>query len=173
MGGADAAGIVNLTEDGEKPDPVTGFARNTSAFAWGYRIVDPNVSCPTLTDRTNPLCAVTGNTTGNQFQPGATQLYNFNNPQTGAPVVAQRVTPGVDPSLIGTTSRVNGAFGTSPYQQNFLGLHKINGANVATDTSGHQDEYFDQQANSTDMRWTINDQFSIKYIFGYTDYFYD
>ena len=23
------------------------------------------------------------------------------------------------------------------------------------------------------MRWTINDQFSIKYIFGYTDYFYD
>ena len=23
------------------------------------------------------------------------------------------------------------------------------------------------------MRWTVNDQFSIKYIFGYTDYFYD
>ena len=54
-----------------------------------------------------------------------------------------------------------------------LGLGSISGPDVATDTSGHQDEYFDQQANSTDMRWTVNDQFSIKYIFGYTDYFYD
>ena len=37
-------------------------------------------------------------------------------------------------------------------------------------TSGR---YFDQQANSTDIRWTVNDTFSMKYIFGYTDYFYD
>src|SRR5262249_28962256 len=153
MGGADAAGIVNLTEDGGKPDPVTGFARNTSAFAWGYRQVDTGIVCPTLTDRTNPNCTITAATANNGFQPGATNVYSFNNPQTGVPVSAQRVTPGVDASLIGTTSRVNGAFGTSPYQQNFLGLHKITGADVATDTSGQQNEYFDQQANSTDMRW--------------------
>ena len=49
----------------------------------------------------------------------------------------------------------------------------LSGPDVSTDTSGHQDEYFDQQANSTDIRWTINDTFSMKYIFGYTDYFYD
>ncbi len=55
-----------------------------------------------------------------------------------------------------------------------LGLGNLIGdPTYATDTSGHQDEYFDQQANSTDMRWTVNDTFSIKYIFGYTDYFYD
>ncbi len=54
-----------------------------------------------------------------------------------------------------------------------LGNGKISGDDVQTDTSGQQDEYFDQQANSTDIRWTVNDTFSIKYIFGYTDYFYD
>ena len=37
MGGADAAGIVNLTEDGGAVDPATGNPRNTSTFAWGYR----------------------------------------------------------------------------------------------------------------------------------------
>ena len=54
-----------------------------------------------------------------------------------------------------------------------LGLGSAERSDVSTDTSGHQDEYFDQQANSTDIRWTVNDTFSIKYIFGYTDYFYD
>ena len=54
-----------------------------------------------------------------------------------------------------------------------LGLGHLTGPDVSTDTSGHQDEYFDHQANSTDMRWTVNDTLSIKYIFGYTDYFYD
>ncbi len=37
MGGADAAGIVNLTENGGTVDPVTGNKRNTSSFAMGYR----------------------------------------------------------------------------------------------------------------------------------------
>ena len=36
MGGADAAGIVNLTEDGGAKDPVTGTARNTTNYAFGY-----------------------------------------------------------------------------------------------------------------------------------------
>ena len=160
MGGADAAGIVNLTENGGAPDPVTGFPRNTSSFAWGYRQVDPNVICPTLTDRTAPNCTVTAATLNQTNQPGGTALFSFRNPQTQVPIFAQRVTPGVDKALIGPTSRTNGAFGTDTYQQNFLGLGHLRGPNDATDTSGHQDEYFDQQANSTDMRWTINDQFS-------------
>ena len=67
----------------------------------------------------------------------------------------------------------NKAFGTDNCAAAHAGPRLAGGSDVSTDTSGHQDEYFDQQANSTDIRWTVNDTFSIKYIFGYTDYFYD
>jgi outer membrane receptor protein involved in Fe transport len=188
MGGADAAGIVNLTEDGGAVDPATGNARNTSTFAWGYRRVDDTV-CPTLTSgRTNfqiptgvggntarltPECRITTATAGYQNQPGSTQIYTFTDPATGQQVEAQRVTPGVDFSGVGAQNMNNKAFGTDNSRQHMLGLGSLSGPDVSTDTSGHQDEYFDQQANSTDIRWTVNDTFSIKYIFGYTDYFYD
>jgi outer membrane receptor protein involved in Fe transport len=173
MGGADAAGIVNLTENGGTVDPVTGNKRNTSSFAMGYRAVDTSVVCPSLVDRTNPACTVTGATANAGFQPGGTTVYNFTDPVTGAAVTAQRVTPGVDFGIVGANQINNQAFGTSLARQKMLGNGKISGGDVQTDTSGHQDEYFDQQANSTDIRWTVNDTFSIKYIFGYTDYFYD
>ncbi len=173
MGGADAAPIVNLTENGGTPDPVTGNPRNTSSFAMGYRRVDVSTPCASLVDRTTPDCVVTAATANNAFQPGGTAVYTFADPLTGAPVTAQRVTPGVDFGLVGANQINNQAFGTDLSRQHMLGLGSIEGHDVATDTSGHQDEYFDQQANSTDIRWTINDQLSIKYIFGYTDYFYD
>ena len=173
MGGADAAAIVNLTENGGTPDPVTGNERNTSTFAFGYRRVDVNTPCPTLVDRTAPNCVINQSTTGYQNQPGSTAVYTFKDPNTGLPVTAQYVTAGVDAALRGLNQNNNGAFGTDLSRQHMLGLGTIDGHDVATDTSGRQDEYFDQQANSTDIRWTINDQFSIKYIFGYTDYFYD
>ena len=62
MGGADAAGIVNLTENGGMRDPVTGNKRNTTSFAMGYREVghDP-VVLRSSTGR-NPACTVTGAT---------------------------------------------------------------------------------------------------------------
>ena len=183
MGGADAAGIVNFTENGGALDAVTGNERNTSAFAWGYRRVDDTV-CPTLTSgRTDAYagqvsnrvtgCRITTATTGYQNQPGSTQIYTFRDPATGLPVSAQRVTPGVDFTGVGTQNQPNKAFGTDLSRQSMLGLGSLSGSDVQTDTSGRQDEYFDQQANSTDVRWTVNDTFSIKYIFGYTDYFYD
>ncbi len=173
MGGADAAGIVTFTENGGTPDPVTGSARNTSSFAFGYRPVDPTVVCASLVDRSNPNCTVTAATANSAFQPGGTALFTFKDPVTGAPVTAQRVTPGVDFGLTAANEVNNKAFGTDVSRQRMLGLGDVSGQSVETDTSGQQDEYFDQQANSTDIRWTINDTFSMKYIFGYTDYFYD
>ena len=176
MGGADAGGIVTLTENGGVPDPVTGNPRNTTSFGMGYRRVDDTV-CPTLTSgRTDeivdnirvPGCRVTTATAGYQNQPGSTDVYKFVDPITGQPVEAQRVTPGVDFSIAN-----NAAFGTDLSRQRMLGLGHLSGPDVSTDTSGHQREYFDQQANSTDMTWTVDDQITIKYIFGYTDYFYD
>ncbi len=172
MGGADAAGIVSLTENGGTPDPVTGNERNTTSFAMGYRRVGAT-PCATLVDRSVPDCVVTGATLNNANQPGGTTVYTFKDPVTGLDVTAQRVTPGVDFGLVGANQINNQAFGTSLARQKMMGLGSISGSDVQTDTSGFQDEYFDQQANSTDIRWTINDQFSIKYIFGYTDYFYD
>jgi len=172
-----AQGIVTLTEDAGTPDPVTGNPRNTSTFTFAYRPVDDTV-CPTLTSgRTDELvgqtrvagCRITTATAGYQNQPGSTMVYTFTDPVTGQPVTAQRVTPGVDFSTTGN----NAAFGTDPSRQHMLGLGSLKGPDVSTDTSGHQDEYFDHQANSTDIRWTVNDQFSIKYIFGYADFFYD
>ena len=176
MGGADAGGIVTLTENGGALDPTTGHERNTSTFAFGYRRVDDTV-CPTLTTgRTDeiadgirvPGCRITTSTLDYQNQPGSTDVYTFTDPVTGQPVEAQRVTPGVDFS-IGN----NAAFGTDISRQHMLGLGHLSGSDVSTDTSGHQRESFDHQANSTDARWTLNDALSIKYIFGYTDYFYD
>jgi len=174
MGGADAAPIVDLTENGGGKDPVTGLDRNTTSFAMGYRRIDPNAApCATLVDRTNPECQITAATANYQNQPGALSTYTFKDPTTGNTVTAQRVTPGVDFGIVGANQINNQAFGTNVARQHMMGLGDIDGHDVATDTSGYQDEYFDQQANSTDIRWTVNDQFSIKYIFGYTDYFYD
>ena len=140
MGGADAAGIVNLTEDGGALDPATGNPRNTSTFAWGFRRVDDTV-CPTLTTgRTNfqvptgvesntarltPECRITAATVGNELQPGSTTVYQFTDPVTGQTVNAQRVTPGVDFSGVGAQNMNNKAFGTDNSRQHMLGLGSL------------------------------------------------
>jgi outer membrane receptor protein involved in Fe transport len=54
-----------------------------------------------------------------------------------------------------------------------LGSGTVSGSDLKTDTNGLQDEFFDQQAVSYDVTWAVNDKLSLKYIFGYTDYFYD
>ena len=129
-------------------------------------------TCATLIDRSDPTCRITA-ATANLQNTGQTNLYQFTNPTTGQVVTAQRVIAGVDEAWNDSVTRANPAFGTNASRQQFMGLGTLSGNDISTDTSGHQDEYFDQQANSTDIRWTVNDQFSIKYIFGYTDYFYD
>ena len=52
-------------------------------------------------------------------------------------------------------------------------MDDIDGDDLYTDTNGQQDEFFDQQAVSFDALWEVNDWLALKYIFGYTDYFYD
>src|SRR5262249_26236526 len=112
MGGADAAGIVNLTENGGVPDPAPGAARNTSSFAWGYRAVDVNAPCGSLIDRTVGNCAITAAQATAANQPGAATVYNYTDPVSGLPVTAQRVTPGVDAAYFATQNTRNQAFGT-------------------------------------------------------------
>ncbi len=42
-----------------------------------------------------------------------------------------------------------------------------------TDTNGLQNEGFDQQAGTSEITWQANDKVTMKYIFGYSSFFYD
>ncbi len=165
MGGADAAGIVNFADNGTEPN------RNIDAYAWGYRGVDTSVTCPDPFTRT-PVTAADGVRTGLGCTVAGNQIFQFTNPVDGTTVNAQRVVPGVDFSGVGTTDAPNMAYATDPNRQVMLGFDNIKGDDLVTDTNGQQDEYFDHQAVSMDANWQINDGFALKYIFGYTDYFY-
>ena len=166
MGGADAAGIVNFGENG------TELTRDTSTYAWGYRGVDPSVACPDLFTRT-ATTAAPGVIGGIGCTVPGREIFQFTNPVDGSTVNAQRVVAGVDSSGVGTTDAPNIAYGANPDNQRILGFGNIKGDDLVTATNGQQDEYFDQQAMSMDVNWRFGDRFSIKYIFGYTDYFYD
>ena len=92
---------------------------------------------------------------------------------TGQTVEAQRVTPGVDFSGVGAQNMNNKAFGTDNSRQHMLGLGTLS-------RSGRLDRY--QRSSGRVLRpageldrhpLDGERQFSIKYIFGYTDYFYD
>jgi iron complex outermembrane receptor protein len=166
MGGADAAGIVNFADNGT--DPV----RDTSTYAWGFRGVDPSINCPDAFTRT-PVAAATGVKTGLGCTVPGNPIFQFTNPVDGSTVNAQRVVAGVDFSGVGTTDLPNMAYNTDPAKQHMLGFEDLEGDDLVTDTNGQQDEFFDHQAVSMDAYWQATDQLGIKYIFGYTDYFYD
>ena len=166
MGGADAAGIVNFADNG------TSLTRDTSTYAYGFRGVDPSLPCADAFTRT-PVTAAAGVKTGIGCTVSGNPIFQFTNPVDGSVVNAQRVVAGVDSSGVGTTDAPNMAYGTDPTKQRMLGFKSLEGDDLVTDTNGQQDEYFDQQALSLDVYWQVNEQLGIKYIFGYTDYFYD
>ncbi len=161
MGGATAAGIVNFAEfGGTDTDRFNTSVRNTDTFAWGYRAVDSAIPCVSAVDRSaGANCLVAGQPT-----------FNFTDPASGAAVLAQRVTPGVDAAV---DEEPNYAFQHDLRKQRMLGLGNIDGDDLKTDTNGLQDEFFDHQAVSFDATWNVSADHALKYIFGYTDYFYD
>jgi outer membrane receptor protein involved in Fe transport len=166
MGGADAAGILRLDQGG-------GFTRNTTDYVFGYRAVDPTVMCPDAMTRTATV-ASPGVTNGIGCTIAGREIFTFTNPQTGALVSAQRKIGGVDGDAEGgPQSEPNHAYGVDPTKQRLIGFDNLESKDLETDGNGKRDEFFDHQANSTDITWTVNDQFTMKYIFGYTDYFYD
>ena len=171
MGGADAAGIVVFGENEGNVD--FGNARDNTTYVFGYRAVDPAVPCPSLFARTAPV-ASTG-VRGGIGCAVAAPTFTFTNPTTGTPVTAQRVVPGVDNAGqgSGTTDHPNRTFGHDLTNIRVLGFDDLEGSDLETETSGQQDEFFDQQAVSFDAVWQLSDMWSVKYIFGYTDYFYD
>ena len=167
MGGADAAGIINISQRGG-----LDATRDTTTYAWGFRAVDPNIACPNVMTRT-PYVATPGVINGTSCAISGQEMFQFQNPVNGSTVFAQRVTPGVDKAVAGTTDSPNYAYGHNPALQRLVGVSGLDSGDLVTDTNGQQDEFFDHQAVSMDVSWTLNDQWGLKYIFGYTDYFYD
>ena len=165
MGGADAAGIINISENG-------GFTRDTDTYAIGFRAVDLGIPCADAFTRTAPV-ATAGVIGGTGCAVPGRPTFNFTNPTDGSNVVAQRLVSGVDKQTVTTTDHPNRAYGADAGRQRLTGLDDVDGSDLYTDTNGQQDEFFDQQALSLDATWDISDTFAMKYIFGYTDYFYD
>ncbi len=182
MSGAQGAGAIIYAENGGRRDDVTGDLRNTSAYVFGYRPVNPNsAACASLTDRTDPLCPVAGR-----------QIFTYD--YNGITRHGQRLVPGVDRSegrpivdasgnITGVTtgngfSRPSYAFFSDPNQLNRTAVGdgqsvpELSGDDLVSVTNGYQDEYFDQQAGTTNITWDVNDWLSVKYIGNYTDYFY-
>jgi len=175
MGGADAAGIITFSENGQKKG-----TRDTDTYVFGYRAVDPNNLCTNAMTRT-AVTQVPGVRGASGGSPGGVgcmvsglPTFTFTNPVDGSLVTAQRVVPGVDAATgAGTTTHPNYAYGADPSKLKMLGFDNIEGHDLITDTNGLQNEGFDQQAGTSEMTWQINDKTTLKYIFGYSSFFYD
>lgn len=164
MTSAQGAGSVVVSEFGGNPDDITGNKRNTSAMVFGFRPVDPNLACPTATDRTVANCTVPGR---NVF------TFNYN----GMTRYGQRVMPGVDP-VASAFARPNFAYNhnsalsDATYIGNGRALPSLDGDDLVVDTNGLNDEMFDHQAGYVDFTWDVADNLQVKYIGAYTDYLY-
>lgn len=188
MSGAQGAGSLIVSEAGGMRDPVTGGERWTSLPMFGWRQTydpsDPNaVSCASATDRSDPLCIVpTGlvpyiNGTGDGQDANGVYTFNYN----GITRYAQPVVAGVD-AAGGTNARNNYAYGANANQISKLNrstigpgnkLPELEGGDLETWTNGYNDEFFDHQAAYASVTWDVRENLTIKYIGGYTDYFYD
>ena len=189
MTGAQGAGSLVVSEAGGLRDPVTGGERWTSVPQYGWRqVYNPAdagaVTCADATDRTDTMCIVP---TGivpyiNATAPGTiagTGVYEFN--FNGITRYAQPIVAGVDP--YGDTSAWNNiAYGANAAQISKLNrathgngreLPELTGDDLVTWTNGYNDEFFDQQAAYASVTWDVRENLTIKYIGGYTDYWYD
>ena len=169
MGGADAAGIVTFADAGS----VDPNVRDTTTYAFGFRAVNPTIPCANQFTRTAVVqstgirggvgCIVTGN-----------PVRTFVNPTTGAIVTAQRAVPGVDAGNDQSpTNHPNYAYGANQANQKIIGFDNLTSDDLETATNGQQREQFDHNGYTSELQWEINDTNSVKYLFGYSTFFYN
>ena len=131
------------------------------------------MSCANQFTRTATVAA-TGVRGGVGCAVSGLQNFQFTNPVNGSLVTAQRAVPGVDQAQGGgTTNHPNYAYGADPSKLKVLGFDNLKGGDLVTDTNGLQNEGFDQQAGTSEVSWQANDKVTLKYIFGYSSFFYD
>jgi len=189
MSGAVGAGSLIVSEMGGLRDPVTGGERWTSVPMYGWRQVQnpsaPGAAfCASAVDRSVPDCIIpTGlvpyinGTADGSIQGTGVYEFNFN----GDTRYAQPVVAGVDP-YGSTNAWQNYAFGANAGQiakfdratkGSGREIPELDGDDLEVWTNGFNDEFFDHQAAYVSVTWDVADNLTIKYVGGYTDYWYD
>ena len=109
--------------------------------------------------------------------------------------IAQNVRPGIDPNgdlnpgVTIANINANGSHGTSAANATLpnyafgvtnpkllsqpQNIKSLDRDSLRVATNGYYDESFDHQAGAYDATWVLNDKVTLKYVGGYTDYFYD
>ena len=161
FGGANGGGLVVIEEDGRQ-------SRNTTDIVPGYRRVDINNTDP-------------ANFAQNSFYDMNAPLLTFNDPLSGAPVLAQTNRLGID--LASFNGFQNAAaslsdFGvTSPeldalYQNCVFDRDDIDGDEICAATNGLNIENFDQEGQQITVTWDVSDSVELKYIYGFNTLVY-
>lgn len=170
-GGAGTNPIV-ISENGMQ-------SRDTTSLTFGKRVIDRGqTTMPWQSDYFDPTMDV----------------FTYTNPVTGAMVEAQNVRAGVDirssltapldtdgdgvvdaygksdPSASGTSP--NYALGQPLNRIHIADRDDLEESDLKVDTNGQYDEFFDQQALQFNLIYS-GDNWEIKYLAGYTDFFYD
>jgi outer membrane receptor protein involved in Fe transport len=151
FGGADGAGLIVLT--GENTQPGGDGLRNTTHERLTLRRVDPSVTDPfneAFVDTSQPILT-------------------YYNPKTGDPIPAQYDRPGIDPA----NQRPNFAFGQDNLNECvFSDRDNIDGSDVCAFSNGHNNETFREQGNQLIYTWELNEDVTLKYLFGYNELIY-
>lgn len=145
MGGADGGGLVVF-----RGDDAAGLSREQQFSQHGFRVVDPNQTDVRAED----------------FLVSSQPVTTFTHPQTGAQILAQKHRSGIDSS---DTILPAYGFGSTddPNQCVLLDKENIDGDDLCAYTAGENYERFHQQGVQFDTNWDVNDNLSLKYIYGY------
>jgi outer membrane receptor protein involved in Fe transport len=152
FGGANGGGLVVLNEEGSP-------ARNTTSLVPGYRRIDAA--------QTNPLAS--------DFSVPGAQMFTFNDPVTGAAVMAQPNRAGMEyfdgDGSQNAAASLDGFNNTSDASRDrynacvFSG--DIKGDEICAATNGLNREEFDQQGTQLTASWTPSESLTLQYIYGY------
>ncbi len=155
FGGADGGGLIML--EGENAIvPGGDRLRNYDVQSHGIRAVDT-----TVTDFFD-----------SRFVDPSMPVLTYTNPTTGAPLIAQRIRPGID-STVGSGFPNHGRHvNRDPSECVFLDRKDIKGDDLCAFTNGLNSEVFEQQGTQVEFTWDMNDRYTVKYIYGYNDLIY-
>lgn len=152
--------------------------RNTTDLVFGKRAIN--------------RAQTTNRSARNYFDPNA-QIFTYRNPVTGALVETQKIRPGIDvatglTAVSGTdangnliytygdaTARLtapNYALGMPANRIHVADRDELDEDDLKVDTNGKYDEFFDHQAVAMNVVYS-GDGWELKYMTGYTDFFYD
>ena len=135
--------------------------RNSSRIIGNSMLIDQGWGADRGTRRTDIYAY--GMRAATATTPGATM---FTHPTTGVVAYGAPIRPGVD---IAASSVVNQAYGSNAYINGSGDLENVDAEAL---TNGMTDEGFDQQGASLNVTYDLNDNMTLKYIFGYGDFEY-